>query len=163
MQGYDSYSTVTYSSVTNVPRCNAASLPNRDEPRDAAKCSDCHQDNGMSSDLLQDPILILHGGLQRLLHSRLLLYYYRSEAYCLPNRDEPRDAAKCSDCHQDNGMSSYLLQDPILILHGGLQRLLHSRLLLYYYRSEVHCLPNRDEPRDAAKCSDCHQDNGMSS
>jgi len=58
MQGYDSFSIVAYSSVTNVPRYNTASLPNRDERGDVAKCSDCHQDNGMSSKLLQDPILI---------------------------------------------------------------------------------------------------------
>jgi len=138
-------------------------LRNRDEQSDAGQCLDCHQDYGISSELLLIPILVSQTRLRQLLRSRLLLHHYRFLAFCFRNRDEQMDAAQCLACHRHDGISSELLLIPILVSQTRLRRLLGSRLLLRHYRFVAYCLRNCDESRDAAKCLDCHQDYRISS
>jgi hypothetical protein len=115
-------------------------LRNRDKRRDAAQCLACHRHDGISSELLLIPILVSQTRLRRLLGSCLLLRHYRFVAYCLRNCDKSRDAAKCLDCHQDYGISSELLLNPILISWFRLRQLLCSCLLQLHYHYVAYCL-----------------------
>jgi len=116
-----------------------------DEQRDAAQCLAFYQD-GLSSKILLIPILVSQTKLRRLLGSRLIQYHYRFVAYCcLCTCDEQRDAAQCLACHQDDGISSELLHNPILVSQTRLRRLLGSRLLLHHYGFIAYCLRNGDE------------------
>ncbi len=102
-------------------------LHNHDEQRDAANWLDCHQDGRISSERLQNPLLVSQIRLQQLLWSCQLLFHYHILAFCFHNCD---DTAQCLACHRHDGISSELLHNPIMVAQTRLQQLLESRLLL---------------------------------
>jgi len=65
---------------------------------------------------------------------------YRFVAYCLRNCNEWREAAKCLDCHHDDGILSELLLNPILVSWFWLLQLLCSCLLQFHYHFVAYCL-----------------------